>query len=72
MPLVTNPGVKFYIKPETYHFPVGEAVEVNNLTDHAVENTGDGERIHLIFEYYDADQPSFLDGVPLFQGPTLI
>ena len=24
---------------------------------HAVENNGDSDRIHLIFEYYDLDQP---------------
>ena len=60
MPLVTNDKVGFYIEPRTYHFPVGEAVEVNNLDVHAVKNEGDSDRIHLIFEYYDPDQPSWL------------
>ena len=61
VPLVTNDKVGFYIEPNTYHFPVGEAVEVNNLDVHAVKNEGDSDRIHLIFEYYDPDQPSWLD-----------
>ena len=38
-------------------FPPGEAVEVNNLGPHWVRNDGDTDRVHLIFEYYDADQP---------------
>lgn len=62
VPLQTNPGVSFYIEPEHYHFPVGIAVEVNNLGMHAVKNNGDSDRIHLIFEYFDPDQPSWLSG----------
>lgn len=57
VPLVTNPGVVFYIGQQGHHFPVGEAVEVNNLGPHAVRNGGATDRIHLIFEYFDADQP---------------
>jgi len=64
IPLTTNPGVQFFIKPQTYHFPVGEAVEVNNLDVHAVANQGPSDRIHLIFEYFDRDQPSWLDAAP--------
>jgi hypothetical protein len=60
VPLLTNDKVGFYIEPKTYYFPVGEAVEVNNLDVHAVKNEGDSDRIHLIFEYYDPDQPSWL------------
>ena len=62
VPLQTNSRVGFYIDPQTYHFPVGGAVEVNNLGTHAVRNAGDTDRIHLIFEYFDPDQPSWLDG----------
>jgi hypothetical protein len=40
-----------------HHFAEGEAVEVNNMGPHAVRNEGTSERIHLIFEYYDLDQP---------------
>ncbi|MES2859547.1 MAG: aspartyl/asparaginyl beta-hydroxylase domain-containing protein [Pseudomonadota bacterium] len=57
VPLTTNARVAFRIGETIHHFPVGEAVEVNNLGPHAVHNEGETDRIHLIFEYYDADQP---------------
>ncbi|CAN5240311.1 hypothetical protein BH10PSE12_BH10PSE12_03860 [soil metagenome] len=57
VPLVTNTGAMSFFGGEAHHFPPGEAVEVNNLGAHWVRNGGDTNRIHLIFEYYDADQP---------------
>jgi hypothetical protein len=57
VPLVTNPDVTFFVDDVPYHFEVGEAVEVNNLAVHAVTNGGTTDRIHLIFEYFDLDQP---------------
>lgn len=57
VPISTNPGVLCFFGGEEHHFPVGEAVEVNNLGPHWVRNGGESERIHLIFEYFDADQP---------------
>jgi hypothetical protein len=57
VPLQTNAGVTFFVDGTGYRFPEGEAVEVNNMGLHAVENRGDTDRIHLIFEYYDLDQP---------------
>ena len=57
VPLLTNDKVGFRIGDAIHHFPVGGAVEVNNLGPHAVRNDGETDRIHLIFEYYDADQP---------------
>ena len=57
VPLLTNPNVTFYVDGEPYHFADGEAVEVNNMGMHAVHNRGSADRIHLIFEYYDLDQP---------------
>lgn len=65
VPLKTNAGVTFFVDGKPYHFPEGEAVEVNNMAVHAVENRGPGDRIHLIFEYYDLDQPSpaWVDGL---------
>lgn len=57
VPLVTNSQVGFRIGDAIHNFPVAEAVEVNNLGPHAVRNDGPTDRIHLIFEYYDADQP---------------
>ena len=57
VPLVTNEQVTFYVDGTGYHFGEGEAVEVNNMGAHAVENRGSSDRIHLIFEYFDLDQP---------------
>ena len=57
VPLLTNPRVGFRIGDTIHHLPEGQAVEVNNLGIHAVRNDGDEDRIHLIFEYYDLDQP---------------
>nr|WP_295106420.1 aspartyl/asparaginyl beta-hydroxylase domain-containing protein [uncultured Caulobacter sp.] len=57
VPLTTNLGVVSFFGGAEHRFPVGEAVEVNNLAPHWVRNDGDTDRIHLIFEYYDADQP---------------
>jgi hypothetical protein len=56
VPLLTNDDVTFYVDGKGYHFAEGEAVEVNNMGLHAVENRGSSDRIHLIFEYYDLDQ----------------
>lgn len=57
VPLVTNDRVTFFVDGVGYQFPEGEAVEVSNMAVHAVENAGDTDRIHLIFEYYDRQQP---------------
>jgi hypothetical protein len=57
VPLSTNGGVVSCFGGEEHYFAVGEAVEVNNLGPHWVRNGGDTDRVHLIFEYYDADQP---------------
>lgn len=57
VPLSTNAAVVSCFGGEEHHFPPGEAVEVNNLGPHWVHNRGDTDRVHLIFEYYDADQP---------------
>ena len=57
VPLQTNDDVTFFVDGVAYHFDEGEAVEVNNMGVHAVENRGASDRIHLIFEYFDLDQP---------------
>jgi hypothetical protein len=57
VPLLTNDEVVLFFGGAEHHFPPGEAVEVNNLGPHWVRNNGNTDRIHLIFEYYDADQP---------------
>lgn len=57
VPIQTNEDVTFYVDGVGYHLEAGTAVEVNNMGLHGVENRGDADRIHLIFEYYDLDQP---------------
>lgn len=57
VPLLTNPDVTFEVDGVGYKFEEGEAVEVNNMAVHAVTNLGQTDRIHLIFEYFDLDQP---------------
>lgn len=57
VPLQTNDRTDFFIEGVSYNLPVGHAVEVNNMAVHAVKNDGATDRIHLIFEYYDLDQP---------------
>ena len=58
VPILTNEGVTFTIDGVGYRIEEGEAVEVNNMVVHAVTNAGHAPRIHLIFEYYDLDQPA--------------
>jgi hypothetical protein len=57
VPLLTNEQVTFFVDGVGYRFAEGEAVEVSNMAVHAVENRGTTDRIHLIFEYFDLDQP---------------
>lgn len=57
VPLVTDPAVTCCFGGALHHFPVGAAVEVDNLGPHWVDNASDRDRIHLIFEYFDRDQP---------------
>lgn len=58
VPLQTNESVTFFIDGTGHQLREGEAVEVDNMAAHGVENRGGTDRIHLIFEYYDADQPA--------------
>lgn len=57
VPITTNDQVTFFIGDDGHKLEVGKAYEVNNLGKHAVNNAGGTDRIHLIFEYYDLDQP---------------
>lgn len=62
VPIVTNPDTYFFVEGTRYHFPEGSAYEVNNSVRHAVVNGGATDRIHLIFEYLDADLQPFTEG----------
>lgn len=58
VPLVTTPGVTFVVDGERHHLPVGRAYELNNLLMHSVENAGDLDRVHFIFEIYPTGVPA--------------
>lgn len=49
--IVTNEGVEFEIAEQVKHLPAGEIWEINNRELHAVRNTSDDSRIHLILDY---------------------
>lgn len=68
VPLQTNEGVTFFVDGVGRHLPEGMAIEVNNMAVHAVSNEGNQDRIHLIFEYYDTDQPEPAWLSPLLAG----
>lgn len=53
VPLITNPGVKFYSRDKGFYLEEGQAYEVNNIKSHYVENLGDEPRIHFIFEVFN-------------------
>jgi hypothetical protein len=55
IPLITNAETFFMVKNVKYHFEKGEIYEVNNSALHGAYNQGQTARIHLIFEYLDAD-----------------
>jgi hypothetical protein len=59
VPIATNPQAFFFIEGERYHLAEGHAYEVNNAARHSAANGGDSDRIHLIFEYLDADLQRF-------------
>lgn len=70
VPISTNPEVVCSFGGQEHHFAIGEAVEVNNLGPHWVRNGGRIDRVHLIFEYYDADQPEPAWLEPLLAAAT--
>ncbi|MCH6258789.1 aspartyl/asparaginyl beta-hydroxylase domain-containing protein [Puniceicoccaceae bacterium K14] len=53
IPLSTNPDAFFCTEKDRFHLEEGIAYEVNNIKPHGVENRGDTDRNHLIFEVYD-------------------
>ena len=53
IPIQTNLGAIFYVNKVPHHLEEGMAYEVNNIVPHAVENFGQTDRIHFIFEVFD-------------------
>jgi hypothetical protein len=58
IPIQTNEGCFFFLESKKHHFKEGIAYEVNNGKKHAVINSGETDRIHLIFECLDFDVQS--------------
>ena len=54
VPLRTNPGATVTVKDADFHLATGQAYEVNNIAAHGAFNRGDSDRIHFIFEVFDA------------------
>lgn len=59
IPIQTNDKAFFFLEDERHHLAVGQSYEVNNGVRHSVANGGETDRIHLIFEYLDADAQTF-------------
>jgi hypothetical protein len=60
VPITTNSKVKFWVGStneslEVYPFSAGHVIELNNQAKHQVINEGEVPRIHMIFDYVDAD-----------------
>ena len=51
VPIETNPGVEFTVGEETRSLAAGHVYEINNRRMHAVANTGDVDRVHLILDF---------------------
>lgn len=54
VPIQTNPEAFFYVGDEAVHLEAGQAYEVNNIAPHGAVNRGDADRIHFIFEVFEA------------------
>ncbi len=50
VPVVTNAKVLMYVDGDPYYFPVGTAWYFDATAYHKVENNGDEDRIHLVFD----------------------
>ena len=50
IPVVTNDKVVMYVDGRPYKFPVGTAWYFDATARHRVENNGDQDRIHLVFD----------------------
>lgn len=49
--IITNSGVEFEVAEEIRHLAAGEIWEINNREEHAVRNTSDHARVHMIIDY---------------------
>jgi hypothetical protein len=56
VPLVTHPGVKFFIENEQFFLEEGYLYELNNVKSHSVRNTSNVMRIHLLIDMISKDK----------------
>jgi hypothetical protein len=63
VPLITNPGALFMSREEGFHLAYGRAWEVNNIAPHGGINSGNEDRIHLIFEVFDRAMTSKAEAI---------
>ncbi len=63
VPIITNENVifKFPSANESLHMKVGEIVEFNNNIPHSGRNDSEENRIHLIIDYGEKDDPYYGD-----------
>ena len=54
VPLITHQDVVFWEEDESIHLPRGGAYEVNNKVEHGGANRSPIDRVHLIFDWFDA------------------
>jgi len=54
VPLITNDQAVFFVEDVPFHLAAQHAYEVNNIKRHGAFNGGAQDRIHLIFEAFDA------------------
>ena len=50
IPVITNPGVRFHVRDESYHLKVGECWILDSFHPHRVENSGTDKRVHLVLD----------------------
>ncbi|MEI9994730.1 MAG: aspartyl/asparaginyl beta-hydroxylase domain-containing protein [Rhizomicrobium sp.] len=55
VPVVSNPGVKFFIDDVAHYLEPGIAYEFDNTRRHAVDNDSDSPRIHLMCDILPAE-----------------
>lgn len=56
IPIITNPNVSFIIGDTKFHMEEGNLYEINNQQRHAVCNSSDMDRVHLIIDIIPKDK----------------
>lgn len=53
IPLITNPGAFMIVWGKIWHLPLGYSYRVRVSEEHSAVNTGNTNRVHLVFDYCD-------------------